>query len=124
MRREEHVDYFLVKDEHVAIHARLEAWARWVKVRPFGWQTAPMFRQAKSNSFQWHAPQPRTEHNIPEAVETEKAVSLLPVKEREALRWCYVAPTHPRSTARRLAVSLEGLRDLVERGRIMLINRL
>ena len=124
MRRDDAVDYFLVRDEHLSVHARLEAWARWVKVRPFGWQVSPMFKQAQSNSRQWHAPEPTVDHNIPEVVEMEKAVSLLPVKERDALRWCYVKPTHPRAMARELGVSLDGLSELVHRGRTMVKNRL
>jgi DNA-directed RNA polymerase specialized sigma24 family protein len=122
MRRDEHVDFHLVSDSHFAVHVRLEAWARWIRVRPIGWQTAPMFRQAKSNSFQWHAPQPRVEHNVPEVLEVERAVSLLPEKEREAVRWCYVFPGSPSPVARRLGVRPAGLMELVNRARTMVRN--
>lgn len=83
-----------------------------------------MFRQAKSNSFQWHSPEPKASVNVLEAVATEKAVSQLPAKHREALRWCYVFPGNPAAMARKLAVSKEGLRDLVNVARTMLRNTL
>lgn len=117
------VDFHLVEDRHLEIHARLEAWARWVRVRPHGWQVSPMFRQAQSNSRQWHAPEPRESVNVPEALEMEKAVSLLPDKHRTAIRWAYVFPGNPAAVARMLAVSLHGLRGLVGDARSMLKNR-
>lgn len=123
MKRDEHVDFFLVDDRHLAIHERLESWARWVRVRPVGWQVAPMFRQYRSKAFQWHTPEVRAQTNIPEAVEMEKAVSLLPEKHREAIRFCYVFTGSPVAVARRLGVSKQGLLDLIRSGRTMLINR-
>jgi DNA-directed RNA polymerase specialized sigma24 family protein len=123
MKREDHVDYFLVADQHLAIHARLESWASWVRVRPQGWQVAPMFRQYRSKAFQWHAPELKPQINIPEAVEMEKAVSLLPEKHREAIRWVYVFGGSPPAMARRLDVSKQGLLDLIHAGRTMLRNR-
>ena len=123
MRREDHVDYFLVPDGQLAIHERLEAWARWVRVRPSGWQVAPMFRQYRSKAWQWERPEPRPSVNIPEAVAMEKAVSLLPEKHREAIRWSYVFSGNPVGMARRLAVSKQGLLELVQAGRTMLTNR-
>lgn len=123
MKREDHVDYFLVSDAHLGIHERLESWARWVRVRPHGWQVAPMFRQYRSKAFQWHTPELRPVTNVPEAVEMEKAVSLLPEKNREAIRFCYVFAGSPVATARRLGVSKQGLLDLIQSGRTMLVNR-
>lgn len=123
MRRDDFVDYFDVQERHLAIHARLEAWARWVRVRPHGWQTAPMFRQYRSRAWQWETPVIRTPVNTLEAVAMEKAVSGLPEKHREAVRWCYVFPGNPAAMARRLAVNPRGLRDLVDAARTMLANR-
>jgi DNA-directed RNA polymerase specialized sigma24 family protein len=123
MKREEHVDYFIVRDEHLAIHARLESWARWVRVRPHGWQVAPMFRQYRSKAWQWEMPEVKPTLNIPEAVEMEKAVSQLPEKHREAIRWVYVWRDSPVATAKRLAVTKQGLLDLIHAGRAMLKNR-
>lgn len=123
MRRDDHVDYFLVRDEHLAIHERLEAWSRWVRVRPVGWQVAPMFRQYRSKAWQWEMPVVRESVNVPEAVEMEKAVSLLPEKHRDAIRWCYVFPGGPLAMAKRLGVNKQGLLDLLHVGRTMLKNR-
>lgn len=124
MRRDEHVDFFLVRDDHLAIHRRLEEWARWVRVRPHGWQVAPMFRQYRSKAWQWHTPELKTSVNVPEALEVERIVSMLPEKNRTALRWSYVFPGNPAAMARKLGVSLLGLRELVEQGRTMARNRL
>jgi DNA-directed RNA polymerase specialized sigma24 family protein len=123
MRREDHVDYFLVRDEHMEIHGRLEAWARWVRVRPHGWQTAPMFRQYRSKAWQWERPNPKPTTNTLEAVAMEKAVSQLPEKHREAIRWAYVFAGSPIATARRLAVTKAGLLELIHAARTMLGNR-
>lgn len=136
MKREDHVDYFLVPDGQLAIHAKLEQWARWVRVRPVGWQVAPMFRQYRSHAWQWHTREVQAPVNVPEALEMEKAVAGLPEKNREAIRWAYYWATippivaresgkdfGPLAIARRLAVSKQGLLDLIARGRIMLINR-
>lgn len=122
MRRDE-VDFFLVRDDHLAIHARLEDWARWVRVRPHGWQVAPMFRLYRSKAWQWERPDPKPSVNIPEAVEMEKAVSLLPEKNRTAVRWAYVRCDNPLRMARELGVTKQGLFDLVNVARMMLINR-
>jgi hypothetical protein len=73
-----------------------------------------MFRQYRSKSWQWHTPELRAAVNIPEAVAMEKAVSLLPEKHREAIRWCYVFAGGPVAImARRLAVTKEGLMELI-----------
>lgn len=124
MRREEHVDYHLVADHHLGIHARLEAWARWVRVRPHGWQMQPMFKQYRSKR-QWDEPfsANRSPINLVEAVEMEKAVSALPAKHRDAIRWAYVWQLSPIAEARRLGVSKQGLLELIQAGRAMLINR-
>jgi DNA-directed RNA polymerase specialized sigma24 family protein len=123
MRRDEHVDFFLVQDRHLGIHEALSNWARWVRVRPHGWQVAPMFRLYRSKAFQWHMPEIREPVNIPEAVEMEKQVSQLPEKQRAAVRWAYVACGHPAKMARELGVSKQGLLDLIDTGRTMLVNR-
>ena len=123
MKREEHVDYHLVADHHLAIHAKLESWARWVRVRPSGWQMAPMFRQYRSKAWQWEQPVIQSPIHIPDAVAMEKAVSLLPEKHREAIRFAYVWCDSPIATARRLGVTKQGLQELIHAGRAMLTNR-
>jgi hypothetical protein len=121
--KRDHIDFFLVRDDHLDIHARLEQWASWVRVRPTGWQVAPMFKQYRSHNWQWETPVVRAQVNIPEAVAMEKAVSLLPEKHREAIRWSYVWCSGPQGMAKRLAVTKQGLLDLISEGRSMLRNR-
>lgn len=124
MRTRDTVDYNHVALEHEFIHARLENWARWVKVRPHGWQTAPMFRMFQSRARQWEAPVIRDPVNTLDAVVLEKAVSALPEKHRAAIRWSYVYAGNPMAMARTLAVGKQGLADLVDAGRTMLKNKL
>lgn len=124
MRTKETVDYCYVNPEHEAIHARLENWARWVRVRPNGWQTHPMFRMYQSKARQWEAPVIQNPVDTLDAVLVEKAVALLPVKHREAIRWSYVYGRDPVAMARTLGVSKQGLADLVDAGRTILRNRL
>ncbi len=124
MRVQETVDYCHVQPQHEAIHERLTNWARWVKVRPQGRPTHPMWRKALT-SKQWdaspHIPNPV---NTLDAVELEKAVSALPAKHRDAIRWSYVHCGNPLAMARTLGVSKQGLADLVGSGRTMLQNRI
>jgi DNA-directed RNA polymerase specialized sigma24 family protein len=123
VRRDDFVDFFLVAPQHEAVDERLRAWAAWVRVRPHGWQVAPMFRQYRSKAWQWERPEPKAAVNIPEAVEMEKAVSLLPEKHREAIRFAYVWCGSPVKVSRDLGVSKQGLMDLINQGRTMLVNR-
>lgn len=124
MRTQEFVDFNHVPDRQRAIHERLEQWARWVKVRPHGWQTAPMFRMFVSKARQWEAPVIHAPMNTIDALLVEKTVALLPEKHREAVRWSYVHCGNPVAMARMLGVSKQGLADLVTDGRTMLQNRL
>lgn len=124
MRVQEAVDYNYVKPEHEAIHARLENWERWVRVRPHGWLTHPMFRMYQSKARQWEVPVIQNPVNTLDAVLVEKAVYALPEKHREAVRWWYVYRRDPVAMARNLGVSKQGLADLVDSGRTMLGNRL
>ena len=124
MRVQEAVDYSHVKPEHEAVHERLSNWARWVRVRPQGWQTAPMFRLYQSKARQWEAPVIQTPVDTLDAVLVEKAVAALPEKHRAAVRWSYVHCGNPVGMARTLGVSKQGLADLVDAGRTMLQNRL
>lgn len=122
MRTKEVIDYCHVQPEHEAIHARLTNWARWVSVRPIGCTTHPMWRKALTPR-QWdvspHTPLPV---DTLDAVAVEKAVSALPVKQRAALRWSYVLCRDPIGMARKLAVSKQGLQELVTDGRALLMT--
>lgn len=124
MRVQEIVDYNHVQAHHEAIHERLMNWARWVRVRPNGWATHPMFRMYQSKARQWEAPVIQNPVDTLDAVQVEKAVSALPVKHREAIRWSYVHCRDPLGMARTLAVTKQGLADLVNDGRTMLKNKL
>ena len=118
------VDYNRIAAHHQAIHARLVNWERWVRVRPHGWQTAPMFRMYQSKARQWEAPIIPSPVDTLDAALMEKAVYALPEKHREAVRWWYVYRRDPVAMARNLGVSKQGLADLVEAGRTMLKNRI
>ena len=118
------IDFDYVPSNQAEIDKRLVNWERWVKVRPHGWHTAPMFRQAQSNSRQWHPPEIKDPVNSLDALEVENAVSALPDKHKMALRWFYVYKGSPVAMARALAVSKQGLADLVEAGRTLLKNRI
>ena len=124
MRVTEIDDYNRVQDRHQAIHARLVNWERWVRVRPHGWATAPMFRMYQSKSRQWLAPDIQEPIDTLDAALMEKAVYALPEKHRQAVRWWYVYRRDPVAMARNLGVSKQGLADLVEAGRTMLKNRI
>lgn len=123
MRTKETVDYCYVAPEHEAIHARLNNWARWVRVRPQPWGMQPMFRNYRA-SKQWEA-----SPHIPTAVDSldglliERVVSSLPDKHKAALRWLYVFPSlHCNAMRRNLAVTDDGLFRLVHDARSMANN--
>lgn len=123
MRTTETVDYNHIPAHHEAIHERLVNWERWVRVRPHGWCTHPMFKNFRA-SRQWEAsPHIGTPVDTLDAVMIEKAVSALPEKHRAAVRWSYVFCGNPVGMARSLAVSKQGLADLVDAGRAMLQNK-
>ena len=103
-----------IEQRHAAIDTRLGQWARWVRVRPSGGATAPMFRMYQSKARQWHAPVIQTPVDTLDAVLVEKAVAALPEKHRAAVRWSYVFSGNPVAMARSLAVSKQGLADLVD----------
>jgi hypothetical protein len=118
------IDFFLIPDAHLAIDARLCMWARWVKPgRSSGWIAHPMWKNYRSHAWQWHEPVIQLPMNTLQAHETEKAVAALPAKNRDAIRWNYVFRRDPAGMAQKLAVTRQGLLDLVSNGRTMLINR-
>lgn len=120
--KRDNIDFFVVEPHQADIHERLCNWARWVSVRPVPGQH-PMWRQSRSNSRQWHQPEPRHEVNTLDAALIEKAVGALPVAHREAIRWQYVWRNGPAKVRRKLGVTDAGLQKLVRDGRQMLMNR-
>ena len=122
-RELDYVDFCYVPQHQEAMHARLGNWARWVRIRPHGWQTHPMWRKSLT-SRQWDVePHISTATDLLDALLIERTVSKLPEKHRDALRWFYVLRADPAGTARRLEVSRAGLMELVCDGRAMVANR-
>lgn len=116
------VDFHHVPPEQQAIDAKLRNWSAWVKPRQVS-QMASIWKLGKSNARQWHAPEIRETCDIIQAQAMEKAVYHLPEKHRDAIRWFYVHRTGPVRKCRDLGVTVEGLADLVSKGRVMLMNR-
>ena len=119
------IDLNHVHPRHDAIDARLNEWARWVKVRPVSWATAPMFRMYKApKQFESDLYVPIAINTL-DASEIERAVSFLPPAHRTALRWCYVFAHIPVGKVQReLGATREALAGLIHDGRSMLVNRL
>ncbi len=118
------VDFSVIAEGHAAINARLENWARWLRSSSaLRGKIHPMFRQYKS-PMHWQRGPDRALVDPLDAQAVEKAVSALPEGHRYALRWSYVWPwVSPSRASRALAVTRDGLADLLHEGRQMLINR-
>ncbi len=122
MRTREIVDFNHVATEHEAIHARLENWAKWLRPRVSGWHTHPMWRNSRT-SKQWEAsPYIGASIDTLDALAIEMAVSALPHKHRDAIRWYYYHKGNPAAMARNLGLSKQGLADIVCVARTMLKN--
>ena len=119
-------DFSRIDARHDSVNLRLEHWARWVMPRPQVWKTQPMFRQYRSHAWQWERPEIVIALNTIECSEVEKIVShWLPEKNRDAIRWAYVFPYIPVNAMRKhLAVTRDGLQELIDNGRTMVANRL
>lgn len=122
MKREP-IDFFLIEHHQLAIHLRLENWARTVETWRTSGKQHPMWAKSTSNARQWHEPDLREPTDTLDGHKLEKAVGMLPAQNRDALRWNYVTRGGPLHMARKLGVSKDGLLELVRNGRQMLINR-
>jgi hypothetical protein len=123
MKRDPLVDFFLVESHQLAIHARLNNWANYVRDRPSRF-VSPIWKLGKSNGRQWHAPSYGTPIDSLDGHKLEKAVADLPEKHRDALRWSYCYPyILPHKVRKHLGVTDAGLMELVRSGRAMLVNR-
>lgn len=122
--KRERADFHKVEPHQHAIHARLANWARWVTQDGTRAAVCPMFRQARSLTFQWYMPEYREVCDTADAVILEKAVSALPSYHRDAVRWAYVVRCTPAIACRALGVQDTGLYRYLRDGRQMLINRL
>ena len=115
------IDYFQMPENQAAIHKRLENWARWVKPHHTS-AIHPMFRQARSNARQWHQPEIQEQIDSIDAMKVEKAVRQIPIKHAASLRWWYVKRTGERKARQELALTQQGLADMVVAARYMLTN--
>lgn len=124
MQLRESVDFSAVEPHQAAIHRRLENWARSCRGHRRMSAVSAGFSMASSGWARGDEPPPvSVPINFSDATVIAKGVIALPDKHRAAIQWSYVKPTHPRQVAQSLAVSLQGLADLVREGRQMLIVR-
>jgi hypothetical protein len=117
------IDFFYIEAHQLAIHQRLENWARTVEVWRGRGRQHPMWLKSRSKTRQWHEPDLRPPTDTLDGHVMEKAVAALPIPHRDALRWNYVHKGGPLHQARKQGVTKEGLMTLVRDARQMLINR-
>ena len=113
-------DFHRVPEDQEAMHARLENWARYVRVRNPS-RPAPMWRFMRSNSRMWAPPGPLMVVDARDGDALEHAIGKLPTYYAEALRWAYVFRGPPARIARRLNVSYPALARLVVDARSLLM---
>lgn len=121
--KRDYIDFHAVHDMHIEIHRRLLNWARWVTPGTKSW-VSPMFRQCKSNAWQWHPPEFRESCDVLDAMKLEKTISTMPIKHRDTIRWAYVVCCPPSRAQRAFGLTKEGLMKHLEDGRAMLKNML
>lgn len=118
-----YVDFHAVRPEHLDVHDRLENWARWQRGRgSSGGDASPMFRLYRAPQH-WRGLVVRGDTvDTDDAVRMQGAVSELPGPERMALQWCYVIRKNPVRSAQLLGTDLEGLAQLIDAGRQLLVD--
>lgn len=117
----QHPDFHHIEPHQLAIHDRLVNWAMWVQVRPHS-IVQPMWRQYRSNAWQWHPKEYRPSCDTLDAAAMEKIVATLPPDHAFALRWYYVWRMTIGDARRAIGVSSEGLKRYLRDGRQMVIN--
>lgn len=123
-----HVDFASVPVSQWKIHDRLENWARWCRgsERQSGATGSPMFSLYRSGETARR--RYGEEMSVPvdkdDALKVHFAIvhPMFDPQCRRALQWSYLRPRNPTGQARELGVTLEGLRDLVLAGRLLLIE--
>lgn len=115
-------DYHYVPQEHKAIDDRLVNWADYVRVKYPSW-VGPIWKLGRSGGRQWHQPEFRRACDTLDGHKVEKAVAELPPPHRDALRWCYVHRYHEQRYRKQHGLTREGLFQLIQDGRRMLMNR-
>ena len=106
-----------------AIHDRLVNWAMYVKPGQ-SVNVSPMFRQCKSNAFQWHAPEYRPTCDTQDGHKVEKAICKLPAMNKDALVWYYLYRFGVLKARKLFGLTEAALDKLVIDSRTMLANRL
>lgn len=119
MRRD--IDFHLVPEHQLAMHARMLNWARWARGSGSS-HVSPMFRGYRSTDIHV-APQVSEPVDSIDAWEVARAVYALPEKHRAATNWHYIKPVMPFRACREIGCTPEALAMLVIDGRTMLINR-
>ena len=79
-----------------------------------------MFKQAKSNAWQWHPAEIRETVDIQDAMRMEKQVCSLPDRHRMAVKWAYVQRTRPGKKTRQIAQTDRELMELINIARQLL----
>jgi hypothetical protein len=117
----EPIDFFLVRHEHLDIHAQLMNWSRWCNAHSNGRYVHPMFRHYRNDYFE-AAPIPQ-ECDTLSAVALQKAFIHLPEKARWVLNWAYCKPFIPVMKVRRaLGMTTPDLLAALHGARTMLKN--
>jgi hypothetical protein len=117
-------DFHTVRDEHLAIHARMQNWARWARTSGHRSNVHPMFAGYRDNYHSSIQQDTRRPVDTLDATAIQKLFVLLPQKHRWSVQWCYLFPfIHPNKVCRYLGLTRVGLSDMVHDTRSMLKNR-
>lgn len=120
MRRD--IDFHLVPEHQLAMHARMLNWARWCRGSGSS-SVSPMFRGYRSTDV-WAAPSVSEPVDSIDGMRIAKAVYALPEEHRKSVTWHYIEPwVVPFKVCKMLACRPETLAQLVIDGRQMMINR-
>ena len=115
------IDFHVVEPHQEEMHKRLENWARWCRSTGGGSSALPMFKLYRPDNYE-------REYSgaAPDGTDAQrimKGVFALPIKHRAGLNWFYLRPSNPKEVCKKLGVSFEGLVELVNDARTMLINK-
>lgn len=117
------VDFNAVPLNQREVHERLENWAKWQRGGHPG-NVHPMFRQYRPAKYAESSPSIAAEVDSLDAVAVQKVMKDIPQRQRIAVQWCYVKRNGHARVCELLAVSKQGLFELIVQGRTMVVNRL
>ena len=121
--KREFPDFHAIRPEHQGIHDSLLNWVRVVRDSQFHTRPQPMFRYYRSAEV-WITPDQQIPTDSEAGWKMERSIRNLPEKHREAIRWAYIhRRIPPHKQARRLAISVLVLGEMVHTARTMLKNR-